>query len=157
MVVVLPDPFGPRNPNTLPVGTARSMPSTAFRDPNRFVEAVRQDGVRGLSTGGSALRGEACSAAERHRAGEHPAVGREQHVHERGVQRTAAVADVRREARKVALPASEAGTSAAGTVTTASQPEPVTVGFARRLGAGRRALRAGRHRVLLDLRAGRRR
>ena len=29
MVVVLPEPFGPRNPYVLPSGTARSMPSTA--------------------------------------------------------------------------------------------------------------------------------
>ena len=33
MVVVLPEPFGPRKPKTLPAGTARSRPSTASCPP----------------------------------------------------------------------------------------------------------------------------
>src|ERR1700737_4513222 len=33
MVVVLPDPLGPRKPNTLPSGTAKSRPSTAGTPP----------------------------------------------------------------------------------------------------------------------------
>ena len=36
-MVVFPEPFGPRKPNTLPVGTARSMPSTAASSPKRLV------------------------------------------------------------------------------------------------------------------------
>ncbi|GAA1612554.1 hypothetical protein GCM10009789_78500 [Kribbella sancticallisti] len=38
MVVVFPDPLGPRNPKTLPAGTSRSIASTATCPPrNRFV------------------------------------------------------------------------------------------------------------------------
>src|SRR5437667_8518014 len=37
IVVVLPAPFGPSRPNTLPVGTSRSMPASASTSPNRFV------------------------------------------------------------------------------------------------------------------------
>ena len=37
MVVVLPEPFGPRKPYTAPCGTSRSMPSTAAWSPNRLV------------------------------------------------------------------------------------------------------------------------
>ena len=33
IVVVLPEPFGPRNPINAPGGTARSSPSTATLDP----------------------------------------------------------------------------------------------------------------------------
>ncbi|CAM5307731.1 hypothetical protein SVIOM342S_03211 [Streptomyces violaceorubidus] len=33
MVVVLPEPFGPRKPKTLPAGTVRSRPSTASCPP----------------------------------------------------------------------------------------------------------------------------
>src|SRR4051795_11025470 len=36
IVVVLPAPFGPRNPYTVPVGTARSTPQTARVSPNDF-------------------------------------------------------------------------------------------------------------------------
>src|SRR5690348_12887678 len=36
MVVVLPAPFGPRNPYTVPEGTARSTPQTARVSPNDF-------------------------------------------------------------------------------------------------------------------------
>jgi hypothetical protein len=35
-IVVLPAPFGPRTPYTLPTGTRRSMPSTARVSPNVF-------------------------------------------------------------------------------------------------------------------------
>ena len=35
IVVVLPDPFGPRKPNTPPAGTDRSRPSTARTRPPR--------------------------------------------------------------------------------------------------------------------------
>ena len=34
-VVVLPAPFGPRNPNTSPALTVKEMPSTAVNDLNR--------------------------------------------------------------------------------------------------------------------------
>src|SRR6185436_334503 len=37
MVVLLPAPFGPRNPNILPVGKASERLSTAVRSPYRFV------------------------------------------------------------------------------------------------------------------------
>jgi hypothetical protein len=37
MVVVLPAPFGPTNPQTEPLGMARSRPSTTVRSPKRFV------------------------------------------------------------------------------------------------------------------------
>jgi len=41
IVVVLPDPFGPRKPYTLPSGTARSMWSTASWPPrNRIASAL---------------------------------------------------------------------------------------------------------------------
>src|SRR3954447_6104187 len=36
-IVVLPAPFGPRNPNTSPYDTANVTSSTAMRSPNRFV------------------------------------------------------------------------------------------------------------------------
>src|SRR5262245_12329209 len=36
MVVVLPAPFGPRNPWTSPTATSRSSPSSATADPNRL-------------------------------------------------------------------------------------------------------------------------
>ena len=36
-VVVLPAPFGPRNPNTSPLATLSDRPSTAVRSPKRFV------------------------------------------------------------------------------------------------------------------------
>jgi hypothetical protein len=37
IVVVLPEPLGPRKPYTLPVGTTRSSPSTTAVCPRRFV------------------------------------------------------------------------------------------------------------------------
>ena len=40
MVVVFPEPFGPRKPKTAPFGTARSTPSTAICWPNRLVRPV---------------------------------------------------------------------------------------------------------------------
>src|SRR5687767_303234 len=39
-VVVLPAPFGPRNPNSSPFGTTRSSESTAVKEPYRFVSEV---------------------------------------------------------------------------------------------------------------------
>ena len=36
IVEVLPAPFGPRNPNASPGATAKSMPSTAVKSPNRL-------------------------------------------------------------------------------------------------------------------------
>src|SRR5690348_7181638 len=36
MVVVLPAPFGPRNPKIFPFSTLRSMPSTATKSPYDF-------------------------------------------------------------------------------------------------------------------------
>jgi hypothetical protein len=36
-VVVLPAPFGPRRPKTMPSLSARSIPSTAVTVPKRFV------------------------------------------------------------------------------------------------------------------------
>src|SRR3974390_1778053 len=40
IVVVLPDPLGPRKPNTLPAGTRRSIPAAASTDPKRFASDV---------------------------------------------------------------------------------------------------------------------
>ena len=40
IVVVLPEPFGPRKPYTEPAGTARSIPSTALTCPKRLVRPV---------------------------------------------------------------------------------------------------------------------
>ena len=37
MVVVLPAPFGPRNPKMMPRGTVKVRSSTTVVDPNRFV------------------------------------------------------------------------------------------------------------------------
>ena len=37
IVVVLPDPFGPRKPKTSPRGTSKSMPSTAVKSPKVLV------------------------------------------------------------------------------------------------------------------------
>ena len=34
--VVLPAPFGPSSPSTVPVGTEKSTPSSATTEPNRF-------------------------------------------------------------------------------------------------------------------------
>ena len=36
IVVVLPEPFGPSNPRTVPVGTVNEMSSTAVKSPNRL-------------------------------------------------------------------------------------------------------------------------
>src|SRR6266446_4894574 len=36
MSVVLPAPFGPRSPKTMPSGTSRSTPARAIVDPNRL-------------------------------------------------------------------------------------------------------------------------
>ena len=40
MVVVLPAPFGPRNPNVSPIFTAKLMPFTATLSPNRLVSPI---------------------------------------------------------------------------------------------------------------------
>ena len=40
MVVVLPEPLGPRNPKTEPLGTARSTLSTANWWPKRLLRPV---------------------------------------------------------------------------------------------------------------------
>ena len=45
-VVVLPAPFGPRNPNNSPCGTVRSMESTAVKVPYRFVRCEQLDHER---------------------------------------------------------------------------------------------------------------
>ena len=37
IAVVLPAPFGPRNPNASPGATSKSMPSTAVNVPKRLV------------------------------------------------------------------------------------------------------------------------
>src|SRR4051794_23933226 len=42
IVVVLPDPFGPRNPCTPPAGTARSRSATATRRPRRERNSLRR-------------------------------------------------------------------------------------------------------------------
>src|SRR5207248_11546778 len=46
-VVLLPDPFGPTNPATVPAGTSNVALSTATRAPNRFVSpSAHMAGVR---------------------------------------------------------------------------------------------------------------
>ena len=40
MSVVLPAPFGPSRPKTIPSGTSRSTPASAVVDPNRFDHAL---------------------------------------------------------------------------------------------------------------------
>ena len=40
IVVVLPAPFGPRNPNTSPVATSKSTPRTAWTSPNLLIECA---------------------------------------------------------------------------------------------------------------------
>src|SRR3954453_18233822 len=83
MVVVLPDPLGPRNPNTEPVGTARSTPSTAASSPNRFDRPS-------VWMAGSAV-GDCCfKGAGSDEPGSHPAVVEEQHVHQVGLEEPAA-------------------------------------------------------------------
>ena len=43
IAVVLPAPFGPRNPNVSPRSTTKSMPSTATNDPEPLGEAATLD------------------------------------------------------------------------------------------------------------------
>ena len=52
MVVVLPAPFGPRNPTTSPGSTRRDTSSMAVRPPNRFVRpaaSIKTERRRGRS------------------------------------------------------------------------------------------------------------
>jgi hypothetical protein len=58
IVVVLPAPFGPTNPQTEPAGMARSTPSTAVRSPKRFVSPAVDTASDEL--GGSPVRRIAC-------------------------------------------------------------------------------------------------
>src|SRR5438270_7614367 len=80
IVVVLPEPLGPRKPNTLPTGTARSMPSTAAISPKRLVRprvSMARAGVvtaGGLSVGDGGLEG-----TGGHEPSRDPAVREEQH------------------------------------------------------------------------------
>src|SRR6185437_2236906 len=90
MVVVLPEPFGPRKPNTEPRGTARLSPSTTARPRNRLVSPLVAIAAASLtggrSLGGGLERGDGDSPRE------HPAVSGHQHRHQRRRQRPA-VAD----------------------------------------------------------------
>ena len=52
IVVVLPEPFGPRNPNTLPAGTARFTPSSTLARPKRL-DSPSVAMASGSTTGGS--------------------------------------------------------------------------------------------------------
>ena len=51
MVVVFPEPFGPRNPYVLPAGTARSMPSTARRLPKCLAKPRVSTAIPAVSAG----------------------------------------------------------------------------------------------------------
>ena len=42
MVVDLPAPFGPRNPNVSPAATSKSMPRTASTSPYRLVSSLTE-------------------------------------------------------------------------------------------------------------------
>src|SRR5215210_8060047 len=52
IVVVLPAPFAPRNPNTCPFGTSNEIPSSATTLPNRFTRPSR---TRLIAANGRAL------------------------------------------------------------------------------------------------------
>ncbi len=54
MVVVLPAPFGPTNPQTEPLGIARSRPSTTVRSPKRLVSPAVD--TASAEPGGSPVR-----------------------------------------------------------------------------------------------------
>jgi hypothetical protein len=58
IVVVLPAPFGPTNPQTAPPGMARLTPSTTVRSPKRFVSLVVDTASDDL--GGSPVRHVTC-------------------------------------------------------------------------------------------------
>src|SRR5690606_28976333 len=67
MVVVLPAPLGPRNPNTSPRCTVKSMPSTTASPPKRLVSALAcTSGApsTGTSGAGSASGGGASARAD---------------------------------------------------------------------------------------------
>src|SRR5690242_13215340 len=54
MSVVLPAPFGPRRPKTMPSGTSRSTPARAVVDPNRLTTfSTRMDGDRARADPGA--------------------------------------------------------------------------------------------------------
>ena len=108
MVVVLPEPLGPRKPKTEPLGTARSTPSTASWWPNRLLRPLRLDAQLGHSgtdagtaavtrpspaAGGprvSPLRGGGLEPLQGHGTGEDAPVVEDQDVHQRGGHEPAA-------------------------------------------------------------------
>src|SRR5258705_10916362 len=90
IVVVLPDPFGPRNPNTEPRGTARSRESTARCRPNVLVKptvSIARPSVASLIARAErrSLRG-SLEALDRHGAGQDAPVVEQQHRDEGGLQ-----------------------------------------------------------------------
>ena len=69
MVVVLPAPFGPSRPTTVPSGTRKSTPSSAVNDPNRLTNpsASTPPGTHLCLVRGAA-QGKMLEAAERQRS-----------------------------------------------------------------------------------------
>ena len=92
MVVVLPEPLGPRKPKTEPRGTARSTPSTASWWPNRLLRPRGLNGeLRRPRPRGSHLRGSGgLQPLQGNRAGEDAAVIGEQDIQQRRGDRPAA-------------------------------------------------------------------
>src|SRR5947209_19623070 len=82
MVVVLPEPLGPRKPKTEPAGTARSMPSTAATAPKRLVRPS-------VSMASSGVGDDRFEGTRRHQSGRDAAVAQEQDVHQWGLQKLA--------------------------------------------------------------------
>ncbi len=82
IVVVFPDPLGPRKPNTEPRGTARSMPSTAVCAPKRLVSPTvctarpssDEPAVSAVVTDSAAGLGGLDETVGRHGADEHASV-----------------------------------------------------------------------------------
>ena len=92
MVVVLPDPFGPRNPYTDPSGTWRSIPSTAATAPNFLASPAVSMASSSANCDRSSVGGGDCSlkSTRCHRTSGDPAVIEEQDVDQAGLQQPAA-------------------------------------------------------------------
>src|SRR5688572_27970136 len=85
IVVVLPEPLGPRNPYTAPRGTARSTSLTATWRRNRLVSPVELIAAPSSSPTGCLVQ-----LLRRDRARDQPSVIGEQHSEQSGTQQPAA-------------------------------------------------------------------